>query len=354
MGFRFCGRGLPTARSTLRLGAGLPVGLMVGLLVGPGALADDDATYNFDDRPRAELLEYPDWFNQSFLDLREDLAAARQADKRLVAYFGQKRCAYCHQLFDVNFALEDISTYARRHFAVTPIDIWGTEEVTALDGQVMTERDFAQHKGADFTPSLVFYDDAGQEVFRLRGFYPPYQFRAALEYVADRHYLRETFRDYLARGENRMVFDAADLNEQPFFAAPPHLLDRSQVPSDRPLVVFFEQGDCHACDVLHGQTLADLGIAERLNAFDVVQLDMHADTPVVTPDGTRTTARRWAADLGLFYAPSLIFFDEQGRELLRVDSVVAFYRLGGVLDYIASRAYREEPNYQRWSLLQRS
>jgi hypothetical protein len=28
---------------------------------------------------------------------------------------------------------------------------------------------------------------------------PPYQFRAALEYVADAHYRRESFRDYLAR-----------------------------------------------------------------------------------------------------------------------------------------------------------
>jgi hypothetical protein len=43
---------------------------------------------------------------------------------------------------------------------------------------------------------------------------------------------------------------------------------------------------------------------------------MWSDTPVVTPSGERTTAREWAAELGLFYAPSILFFDERGSELL--------------------------------------
>ena len=36
--------------------------------------------------------------------------------------------------------------------------------------------------GTNFTPSLVFYDADGNIALRLRGYYPPYQFRAALEY----------------------------------------------------------------------------------------------------------------------------------------------------------------------------
>lgn len=327
--------------------------LLLGMLFTLPALAGNDPVYSFDDSPRTEVLVYPDWFNQTFLNLPDDLAAAKRAGRTLVLYFGQQRCAYCHQLFEQNFSRADITEYARRHFAITPINIWGTEEVTDLNGNLLTERAFAEREGGAFTPTLVFLDADGREVFRLRGFYPPYQFRAALEYVADGHYTREPFRDYLARGENRMVFDATDLNEEGFFAKPPHNLDRSTVPGDRPLVVFFEQGDCHACDVLHGEALKDPSIVDRFNDFDVVQLGMWSDTPVVTPDGSRTTARRWAASLGLFYTPSLLFFDEQGRELLRVDSVVAFYRLQGVLDYIAGKHYQQEPNYQRWSVLRR-
>ena len=59
-------------------------------------------------------------------------------------------------------------------------------------------------------------------------------------------------------------------------------------------------------------------------------------------------ARKWAEQLGLFYTPTLIFFDQDGREIIRVDSVVQFYRLRNVLDYILSGGYREYATFQRW------
>jgi len=319
------------------------------LLAMPGAAAvDSDDAYSFDDFPSETLLEYPDWFKDSFLYLNDDLHEAVEAGKSgLMVYFGQRRCAYCHKLMDVNFGLDDIVEYTNRHFDVVPIDIWGVREVTGIDGAVQTEREFALANDTNFTPSIVFYDKDGREALRLRGYYPPYQFRAALEYVADGHYQRETFRDYLARGEGRMLFDSDDLNEEGFFAAPPFNLDRSHFPSGRPLAVFFEQGDCHACDVLHGQALREPAIYRLFEEFDNVQLDMWSDTRIVTPTGARSTAQKWAEELGLFYAPSIVFFDEKGREILRVDSVVRFYRLRNVLNYINSKAYLTE-SYQQW------
>jgi thioredoxin-related protein len=251
-------------------------------------------------------------------------------------------------LLEVNFGLSDITTYTRNHFDVVPIDIWSTEEVTTLDRDVITQREYALRENTNFTPSLIFYDQQGQETLRLRGYYPPYQFRAALEYVADAHYQKESFPDYLARGESGTAFEPGDLNEEDFFVPPPHNLDRSQFPGQRPLLVYFEQGNCHACDILHGQPLRDPAINRLLRGFDNVQLDINKKTPVITPNGEKTSAYQWAKDLGLFYTPSLVFFDKQGKEIIRVDSVVRFYRLRKVINYITSRAYISEPNYQRW------
>jgi thioredoxin-related protein len=334
-------------RSRASLAAALTACVLV-LTLSARASTDPGDLYSFDDFPKDKPLEYPDWFKDSFLYLDDDLEDAVEAGKSgLMVYFGQRRCAYCHKLMDVNFAQDDIVEYTRRHFDVVPIDVWGVREVTGIDGEVRTERELALETETNFTPSIVFYNGEGREALRLRGYYPPYQFRAALEYVADGHYRRETFRDYLARGEDRMVFDPEDLNEQDFFAAPPYNLDRSRFPSERPLAVFFEQGDCHACDVLHGQALAEPAIHGMFAAFDNVQLHMWSDTPVITPAGERTTAREWAEELGLFYAPSVLFFDEKGREILRVDSVVRFYRLGNVLNYITSKAYLTE-SFAEW------
>ena len=85
-----------------------------------------------------------------------------------------------------------------------------------------------------------------------------------------------------------------------------------------------------------------------LKQLDIVQLDINADIPVMTPDGNRTTARKWAQDLKLDYAPTLIFFDEHGKEVVRIDSVVWFYRLRNVLNYVISKGYIEHPTFQDW------
>lgn len=301
------------------------------------------------DEALREPIRYPAWFQLSFLNLRDDLQQALRYKKRgLIVYFGQHDCAYCYALIEKNLTRPDIEKYTRRYFDVVAVDIHGDEPVTDMQGREMSQREFADSLQVDFTPTLIFYDAEGKEAMRLRGYYPPYKFRAALEYVADAHYREEGFRDYLQRADPPMAFEEGGLNEQDFFSAPPYALDRSRLPAQQPLAVFFEQGDCHACDILHTTPLANMEILKQLQGFDSVQLDMWAETPVITPAGMRTTSRAWAQQLGLFYTPSLLFFDERGKEIMRVDSVVGFYRLRKVLDYIVSGAYKRGVPFQRY------
>lgn len=330
---------------------GLLLTLVCLLLSGAAwSASTDDDPLQFDDMPLDDVLQYPDWFKKSFLELDEDLAEAASNGKRgLIVYFGQKRCAYCRMLIEVNFTTPDIVNYTREHFDLVPIDIWSPESVTTPGGKEMSEREYSQALGTNFTPSLVFYDTEGKIALRLRGYYPPYQFRAALEYVADGHYKREAFPVYMARGDKTLRFEPGDLVEEPFFEPPPFNLDRSRFPGQLPLVVFFEQGDCHACDVLHTQPLARKTVRNLLNRLESVQVDMWSDTPVVKPDGQQTTARKWAKELGIFYAPTIVFFDEQGKEIIRIDSVVHLYRLRNVLNYVISKGYLTEPDFLLWS-----
>ncbi len=304
---------------------------------------------NFDDSPLPEAVSHPPWFKLSFLDLHDDLSEALAAKKQgLMVYFGQKYCAYCKQLLENNFGKLDILAYTQKYFNAIGIDIHGQRLVTDFNGREWDERSFSVEHKIDFTPTLIFYDEQQREALRLSGYYPPYKFRAALEYVADGHYKHENFRSYLALADVPMIFSAGELSEEEFFAPSPHALDRSHIPGERPLVVFFEQGDCHACDVLHTGPLQQAGIRRRFSELDATQLDMWSDTPVQTPGGKLTTAKKWASDLGLFYTPTLIFFDDEGDEILRVDSVVQFYRLRNVLDYVITGEYLEYPTFQHW------
>ena len=326
--------------------------LSVSAMAGQSLQQDEPA--DFSDDILEEELVYPDWFTITLGDLNDDLKDALAKGKTgLIVYFGQKRCAYCEQLIKTNLGDEDIQNYVRKNFNIIPVDIWSIDTIKDTDGTSYTEREFSIHYKTNFTPSLVFYAQNGKPVFRLRGYYPPYKFRAALKYVVEGYYQKETFRDYLERAEPGTFFMFGGLNERDFFISPPYDLNKTIKETGKPLAVFFEQGSCHACDVLHTGPLNKEDAITEIGKMNAVQLDMWSDTELITPDGKATTAKAWAKDLELFYAPSLVFFDTNGKEIIRLDSMVKFYRLIGVLDYINKRGYTTESNYQSWQLKQR-
>lgn len=315
--------------------------------------ASKDSDLVFDDSQLDDELVYPDWFKLSLGDLGDDLKEAKDAGKKgIITYFGQKRCAYCEQFFKTSLADSDIQNYLKKHYDLYAFDIWGIDDIIDTDGKKYTERELSVHYKTNFTPSLVFYDADGTPVFRLRGYYPPYKFRAALQFVAEEFYKKETFSEYFDRAETGEYFLLGGLTERDFFLQPPYDLN-ALLKNNKATAVFFEQGNCHACDLLHSDPLSkDLSIQE-MNKMNVVQLNMWADTPVTTPKGKQTTAKNWARSLDIFYAPSIIFFDSKGEEIIRVDSVARFYRLWGVLDYVNRKGYLKSKDYQGWRLQQR-
>lgn len=318
-----------------------------------GAVEDRPGDFElegFSDVPSERTVDHPAWFKKSLLDLGRDVEEAVADGKAgLVVYFGQPNCPYCRLLLEQDLARPDLQAYARERFDFVGLDIFSNEELVTPAGTPMDVRAFSIQEQTQFTPSLLFYDARGRLALKLRGYYPAYKLRAALEYVADGHHASLSFREYLELADPPPVFEPGELAGDPLFSSPPYALDRRHFPAERPLLVLFEQGECHPCDVLHTEPLRDPRVRALLEGFEVVQLHLQDDrTPVLTPDGTRVNPRSWGERLGLFYAPALLFFDERGREVLRLDSVAQFYRLHGVLTYVLEKGYREEPVFQRW------
>jgi thioredoxin-related protein len=324
------------------------IALLLAVFTTGVVLAADKSPDNFEDSPLFESLVLPDWFKVSFLDLRDDLREATSNHRGLILYFGRHDCPYCKAHLEQNWGQRDIVAYTRANFDVVAIDVLGNRQLTDFDGKEMQEKAFAIRNEAHFTPTLFLYDHTGKLALKITGFRPPYQFRAALEYVADLHHQQESFRNYLARAEPAFSFGQDALNDYAGFHSADYLLKNKMSAKSRPLLVVFERTHCHACDVLHAGPLTDPRVTSMLKNLDAVQLDMWRDTPIKTPAGKQTTSKAWADELGLSYAPTLIFFDATGKEIIRVDSVVGFYRLHGVLRYVLSGGYKEYPNYQQW------
>ncbi len=286
----------------------------------------------------------PDWFKQSFLDIREDISEATGQGRRVLLYFYQDGCPYCKKLLETNFALRDISDKTRKAMDVIAINIWGDREVTDLAGNSVSEKQFAADLKVMFTPTLLFLDEQGKVVVRLNGYYPPHKFAAVVDYVGQHKEKKLSFRDYWAKlsppaSSGKLHRDKSYLQE------PYQLASRS---GDKPLLVLFEQKDCAQCDELHLDILRRKESVELLERFDVVLLDMWSKAPVQTPGGVDTSAAEWSRQLNIQYAPTMVMFDTSGREVFRTEAYLKAFHTQSAMDYVLSGAYREQPNFQRF------
>lgn len=289
--------------------------------------------------------EKPAWFKESFLDIREDIAEAEAGGRRVMLYFYQDGCPYCAKLLNDNFGNRAIAEKTRDGFDVIAINMWGDREVGDLAGRLTTEKAFASALRVQYTPTLLFLNEQGGVVLRINGYFAPHKFDVALDFVSGRHEGRTRFRDYYA--EAAPVAAHAAMNRLGGTLQPPlQLADRG--PGERPLLVLFEQGSCADCDELHGDILTRSALAHALSNLDVAQVDIWSEDPVQTPDGRDLTAKAWSRELGVQHAPSMVFFDPQGREVFRTEAYLRTFHVHGAIDYVVSGAYRWQPSFQRF------
>ncbi len=314
--------------------------------------ADPARTGDFDDSAVSKL-DYPDWFEDSFLDLQSDLEEALDADKLgLMVLLGTEGCSYCAEF--IRASLEDprLGERVRSHFDAVSLEIFSDAEMVGPGGDSLPVKAFAQREGAGMAPSLLFYGEGSRPLYRGIGYHSPERFAMVLDYLIGGHFEHASFRDFAQARQ-----DGAEPSSQPYhllpdplFGAPPYALDRSRVPAQRPLLVIFEGKDCADCPRLHQEVLALPEVRELLARFELVRLDAGDDeTPVLAPDGHRTTPARWYAQAGFSALPALLLFEEGGREVLGTDTLVLRQRMMNALLYTLERAYEKDWTYQRFA-----
>lgn len=296
----------------------------------------------------AKDTEYPSWFKDSFLHIGEDVQEATESNKRLVLFFYQNGCPYCNALVERNFSQKDIREKAQKHFDIITINMWGDRPVTYLDGKEYTEKSLAEALKVQFTPTVLFLDEKGNVVLRLNGYRSPQRFNIDLDYVALHQESKVNYRDYV-KANLPTQRASKELNYQDFFIRDPlDVSAKARQGNSRPFAIFFEQKDCPDCDQLHTKVLPDKAILNILKQFDVYQLDMWSKTPVVTTTGKKMTAKEWAKNLDIRFAPSIVVFNPQGEEIIRSEAFFKVFHTQGIFNYVLSNEYKKEPSFQRY------
>jgi len=290
---------------------------------------------------------YPSWFKQSFLDFNDDIEEANSSGKRIMIFFHQDGCPYCNALVERNFTQKDIEKKVKKYFDVITINMWGDRQLTYVDGKQYTEKDLALALKVQFTPTVLLYNETGKVVLRLNGYRSPQRFAIDLDYVALHKENKIGYREYV-KANLPAAQSRKKMHKENFFASPPYDLRRQSDSKGRPFAIFFEQKDCPNCDFLHNKILPDKGLRTIISQFDNVQLDMWSKTPIITPTGKKTTARQLAQELDIKYAPSIVVFNENGKEIIRSEAFFKVFHTQGIFNYVLSNGYKKEPSFQRY------
>ncbi len=108
-------------------------------------------------------------------------------DKPLLVMFEQKKCSSCDELhLDILKRKESIELLSE--FDVVVLDMWSDQVITTPAGDKLKIRDWAKKLNVKYAPSLLFFDGAGEEVFRADAYLKAFHTQTAMDYVANGAY----------------------------------------------------------------------------------------------------------------------------------------------------------------------
>lgn len=275
----------------------------------------------------------PDWFKESFLDIREDVDEAAEANKHVLLFFQLNGCPYCDRVLHEVFETDPLMSYIQQHFDVIAINVRGDREIAFNEDMSVSEKDLSELLKVRATPGIIFLNADNKPVVRVDGYRAPERFRQILHYVSSEAYRQQTLASYLNEHLNDPVYS---LRNDPRFR---DTTDLSSVQG--PLAVIFEDSRCHDCEEFHDRLLADPAVRKELQAFTMVRLDADTTTGIIDPAGNKTSPKAWAQQLGMTYRPGVVLYVD-GKLLRRYDSLLFVHHFNEGLRWIGSGAYEQE------------
>ncbi|NEX20552.1 thioredoxin fold domain-containing protein [Thiorhodococcus mannitoliphagus] len=132
-----------------------------------------------------------------------------------------------------------------------------------------------------------------------------------------------------------MHIDYPDWFKETFLDLPDEI-DEARSAGKVGLMVLFTTEGCSYCAEFIRTSLADARLAERVQArFDAIGLEIFSDAEMVAPDGSQLRVKEFAERAGAGFAPSLVFYGEDGALLYRGVGYHSPERFASVLDYLS-------------------
>ncbi len=148
----------------------------------------------------------------SVTDLQSSVKQACENDKHLLVMFEQKKCDTCDELhLDILQRKESIKQLSRHDVVV--LDMWSNKIITTPLGEKIKIRDWAKQLNVIYAPSLLFFNDKGDEVFRADGYLKAFHTQSVMDYVSSNAYRNQSnFQRYIDERADHLREQGIEVN----------------------------------------------------------------------------------------------------------------------------------------------
>ena len=109
------------------------------------------------------------------------------------------------------------------------------------------------------------------------------------------------------------------------------------------LMVVYSTEGCSYCGRFIKKSLGDPQIAALIRKhFSSVGLEIFSDTNLVGPQGQETTVKAFAKQEGVMFSPTVLFYDNDGKRVLRITGYQSPVRFKTTLQYVIGKHYQTQ------------
>lgn len=110
-----------------------------------------------------------------------------KSSKPLLVLFEQKKCQDCDELHNDVFKRKETLKQINR-FNVVRLNMWGNGELVGLQGKMLTAKKLAKNLKINHSPSFVFFDNKGKDIFRIDAYIKSFHIQSVMDYIASGSY----------------------------------------------------------------------------------------------------------------------------------------------------------------------
>lgn len=108
------------------------------------------------------------------------------------------------------------------------------------------------------------------------------------------------------------------------------------------LLIYFGQEGCPYCAELFNNNFSQKHIVDFTRAhFESIEINLWGDREVTDFNGRRLTEKEFSTKYKVWFTPTILFFDEHGKQVLRVNGYYPPHRFLQALQYVGNRRERE-------------